>query len=169
MTDAIVYNSNTGFAKQFAYSFAVQTGLPIYSVKELKRLKRGAHIIYFSWIMASGISRLSAVKNYCIDMVCAVGMMPYSEEYIKELKDKNKTEQLYYLRGGIRLYKLSLRQRFLIGIIRKTLLRKEKKNQASAEEKEMRKWLEKGHEAIDLDSLKPLLEWYNALPKEYVC
>lgn len=169
MIDAIVYNSHTGFCKQYAYSFAVQSGLPIYALKEIKKLKKGSRIIYFSWIMASSISKLKAVRKYSVEMVCAVGMMPYSEEYMEELRMRNEVEHLYYLRGGLRLYRLSIWQRFLMRMVRKSVMHKVKKNLASAEDKELLNWLKEGHEAIDLDSLGPLLEWYNALPKEYVC
>ena len=53
MIKAIIYNTNSGFSKQYAYNFALNTGLPIYNIKDVKKkLNKGDKIIYFSWINA---------------------------------------------------------------------------------------------------------------------
>lgn len=167
MTDAIVYNSNTGFARQFAYSFAVQTGLPIYDFKDLKKLKKGSSIIYFSWIKTSKISGLDKVrKDYTVSIVGAVGMLPYTSEYIDELKEVNHLESLFYLRGGMRLYRLSITQRAGILNFKRFLTRKSKKSRLTSEEQQLLNWVSEGHENIQLDSLEPLLIWYNLYGKE---
>ena len=114
MIKAIIYNSNSGFTKQYAYHFALKCNLPIYTIKEAKKnLTKGDEIIYFSWIFANKIVKLKKVLKYKISYVACVGMSFYSEELINTLKEYNNINNLYYLQGGIRLRELKPSQRTL--------------------------------------------------------
>ncbi|MBQ3253434.1 MAG: hypothetical protein IJA65_02670 [Acholeplasmatales bacterium] len=168
MIDAIVYNSNTGFTKQYAYSFAVKIGVPIYSLKESKKLKHGSKIIFFTWIRADKLVGLKAVKKYELIKVCAVGLRSYSEELIDKLKEINNLSEIYYLKGGIRMYKLNLLYRSLINMIAKSLKKKEKKNIITQEEKDLLDSINNNFEYIDLGSLDILISWYMN-NNSYVC
>ncbi len=168
MIDAILYNSNTGFTKQYAYRFAVQTKLPIYSLKEIKKIAKGSHIIFFSWVLGSNITKLSALKDYKIEMICAVGMRMYSEDLIEELKQKNNLEHLFYLQGGLRLYKLNMLHRFMIKMVRNSLKRKKRNSQISLEEERLLVILTSGSETIDLNALDSLIEIITHLENSYI-
>lgn len=168
MIDAIVYNSNTGFTKQYAYSYAVQTKLPIYSIKELRKLKKGSNIIYFSWVLGGSIVKLDRLKKYNIEMVCAVGMSTYSTDLIESLKVKNKLDQVFYLQGGLRLPMLSMKYRMMLKLVMSQLKKKEKQNQLSLDEKEILFYMQNGRDSVDLDALEPLVSWYNSIDIEYV-
>lgn len=169
MIDAIVYNSNTGFTKQFAYAFAVKTKLPIYSIKELKNIKKGSNIIYFSWILGSSICKLNKLSDYNIAMVCAVGMSPYSIELIDNIKEINKLTEVFYLQGGLRMYKLNLMHRMMIKMVKSTFNKKLKNKEITNEEKEILDIMNNGKEDIDLDSLEPLIKWFNESNHNLVC
>ena len=38
MIKAIIYSSHQGFSKQYAYEYAIKTGIPIYSLEEAEKL-----------------------------------------------------------------------------------------------------------------------------------
>lgn len=162
MIDAIVYNSHTGFSKQYAYSLAVATKLPIYSLSEARKLKEGSHILYFSWVKNGKIQDLERVKKkFILDYVCPVGLYPYSEELVLKLKKDNDIETLFYLRGGLRYYKLNMVERVIFNDIRKDLEKKNKKVRLSNDENDMLFIVTNGYERIDLEALAPLIEWIN--------
>ena len=162
MIKAIVYNSNTGFTKQYAYSFATSTGLPIYTLKEAKKkLNKNDKIIYFSWIADDKIYKINKAKRYDIAYAAAVGMNLYSDELIELIKKRSKFENIYYLQGGIRWRMLKPSQRIMMKLILWMLKRKNKKNKLTEDEKVVLDRMNYGYETVDLDSLKFLIEWYN--------
>ncbi|MGM9969680.1 MAG: hypothetical protein ACI35S_04710 [Anaeroplasma sp.] len=169
MIQAIVYSSNTGFTKQYAYSLAVRLGLPIYNIKESKVLKDNTNIIYFSWLMGNSIVNLRKVNRFNILKYCVVGMSMYSEELIDEIKKINNLSELLYFRGGLRLYKLNLFYRAMISFVRKSLKKKSKKNQLSADEEYLLEIMINGSEYIDLNSLDILVEIIEAEKETLIC
>lgn len=169
MIDAIVYNSNTGFTKQYACEFAVKAKLPIYSIKEIKNIKKGSNIIYFSWILGSNICKLDKLSDYNINMVCAVGMAPYSIELVEDLKQKNSITNLFYLQGGLRMHKLNLMHKMMIKMVKATFNKKLKNNEITNEEKQILDIMNNGKDNIDLDSLEPLINWFNESNQDLVC
>lgn len=163
MIKAIVYDSNTGFTKQYAYFFAASTGLPIYTLKEAKKnLSKGDKIIYFSWIAADKINKINKAKRYDIAYAAAVGLNLYSEELIELIKKRSKFDKIYYLQGGIRWPMLKTGQRIMMKFILSMLKRKNKKNKLTDDEKVVLDRMNYGYETVDLDSLKFLIEWYNS-------
>lgn len=161
MIKAIIYNTNSGFSKQYAYNFALNTGLPIYNIKDVKKkLNKGDKIIYFSWINANKIVGLKKLKDYEIVYACSCGMFFYNDEIIEALKKNNNIENIYYLQGGIRWRELKFFQRLLVKMVLSDLKRKNKKNLLSDEDKIILDRLNFGYEKIDLNSLNALVEWY---------
>jgi len=162
MVKAIIYNSNSGFTKQYAYHFALKCNLPIYTIKEAKKnLTKGDEIIYFSWIFANKIVKLKKVLKYKISYVACVGMSFYSEELINTLKEYNNINNLYYLQGGIRMRELKPSQRILISMVKSSLKKKCKKKIATKEEEILLDRINNGYERIDLNALDHLIDYYN--------
>ena len=159
MIKAVVYQSHTGFSRQFAYHFAIKAGLPIYSLDEAKKLKDGINVIYFSWVKNGKIVDLAKANRFNITYVCAVGAQYYSEELVSNLKKENNIDKIYYLQGGIRYYKLNIFERQFMKSLKKSLIKESKKRKLSDLEKELLIKLEKGYEEIDLDSLNALIDW----------
>ena len=163
MVKAIVYNSHTGFSKQYAYHFAISTGLPIYDIKEAKKkLNNGDEIIYFSWLKMNKVVKLNKLKKYKIAYIAITGMSFYNEELITSIRKTNDFENIYYLQGGIRWRMLNTIERILMKMILKSLKKKNKKGSLSQEEKVLFDRLNNGYEAIDLNSLSHLIDWYNS-------
>ncbi len=159
MVKAIIYQSHTGFSRQFAYHFAIKVGVPVYSLKEAQKLKDNMPVIYFSWIKNGKIVDLKKASRFNISYVCAVGALYYSEEIVKKLKEENNIDKLYYLQGGIRYYKLNMFERHFMNSLKKSIIKKQKTTKLSDIEKELLIKLEKGYEEIDLESLNALIEW----------
>ena len=160
MVQAIVYSSNTGFSKQFAYSLAVKTNIQIFDLKEAKKkLPKGANIIYFSWVNAGKINNIKKIKDYNVIYYAVCGLSSYNEEMIKKLKEDNNVSNIYYLEGGIRYRYLNLFQRFIMNMIRKSLKKKSKKQELSSDEAILLQKLEYGYESINLDSLDILIKY----------
>ena len=169
MIEAIVYNSHTDFSKQYAYSLAVRCKLPIYSLSESRELPIGTEIIFFSWIKNGRVMELDRVKKkFNVSYVASIGLYPYSEERVQELKMENKIDNLFYLRGGLRFYKLNLMERNVFNDIRKNLERKAKKMRLSNDENDMLFICTNGLEKIDLNALDPLVEWINEEKDSFV-
>jgi hypothetical protein len=163
MIKAIIYDSNTGFTKQFAYSFAASTGLPIYTLKEAKKtLNKNDNIIFFSWIQADKIHNIKKAKRYNIAYAAAVGLRLYNEELVELIKKNSKVNNVYYLEGGIRWRMLGPFQRLMMKMILAMLKSKKKKNKATPDDIELINRLNLGYENINLDSLNILIEWYNS-------
>ena len=160
MVEAIVYNSHQGFSKQYAYSLAVLTKLPIYSLSESRELKEGSHIVYISWVKNGMIQELKRVKKkFIIEYMCPVGIYPYSTEMVEKLKTDNEIENIFYLRGGLRYSRQNMIERTIFNDIRKSLEKKSKKQRLSIDENDMLFITTNGYETIDLDSLKPLVDY----------
>ena len=143
MIKAVVYQSHTGFSRQFAYHFAIKAGLPIYSLDEAKKLKDGINVIYFSWVKNGKIVDLAKANRFNITYV----------------KKENNIDKIYYLQDGIRYYRLNIFERQFMKSLKKSLIKESKKRKLSDLEKELLIKLEKGYEEIDLDSLNALIEW----------
>ena len=164
MIKAIIYNSNTGFTKQYAYHFALNTGLPIYNIKEdKKKLNKDDEVIYFSWINANKITKLKKLKKYNIAYIGVVGMSFYSEELMESLKKDNNINNIYYLQGGIRWRYLNTFQRIIMKIVLSGYKKKHKKGLLNPEEEMIYERINMGYENVDLNSLNHLIEWYKDL------
>jgi hypothetical protein len=106
---AIVYQSNTGHTLAYAKLLSEEVKLPYYTIKEAKeKISEQDEIIFLGWICASKIQGLKKVKKYQLKCIGAVGSYPNEKEYIESLKKANGvTDNLFYLRGGIDLQKLT--------------------------------------------------------------
>lgn len=163
MIKAIIYNSHTGFSKQYAYHYAVSTGLPIYNIKEAKKkLNKNDEIIYFSWLNSNKIVKLNKLKKYSIAYIAVCGMSFYSEELIDNIRKTNKFDNIYYLQGGIRWRMLNTFERIIMKFILRSLKRKNKKGLLDKDQRVYLDRLNNGYENVDLNSLNHLIMWYNS-------
>lgn len=159
MIKAIIYSSHQGFSKQYAYEYAIKTGIPIYSLEEAKKLVDGTSVIFFSWIKNGQIFDIEKSKRFNVKYYAVTGLTRYSPDYIDKLKKDNDVTNIYYLHGGIRYYKLSFFEKHTMKSFKKSILKKEKKHRLSDDEKELLYKLENGYEKIDLDALNALIDF----------
>ncbi|MDE6242355.1 MAG: hypothetical protein K2M08_08070 [Anaeroplasmataceae bacterium] len=123
MVDAIVYTSKCGHTYVYAKALAEVLNIPFYPIKEAKKkLPKETSIIYMSWVKENKIVKYNSVLRFHIDCVCAVGILPATEERLGVVIDTNQLyAKLFYLPGGIRKKRLSLFQRITLKSIESDL------------------------------------------------
>lgn len=162
MIKAIIYESKTGHTEQYAKLLGNKLDLPYYTIKQAKnKLKTNDDIIFLSWIFASKISKLSTIKKKFNIICCGgVGMTPYSDDYVLELKKNNVIDNLFYLPGGIDLEKVKGIKKKMLQMVQKSLEQENKEKN-----KEMIKIFKEGINMVSLDYLKDLI---NYIKKELI-
>lgn len=163
--DAIIYTSNTGSTEQYAKLLAHETGLLAYSLTEAqKRVAVGAEIIYFGWIMASGIKGYKdAAKRYQVRAVCAVGMGQTGTQ-TKGIREKNGISSfipLFTLQGNFNVNKLHGIYKAMMNIMVKTAGKAlAEKTDRTPEEDDMLDMMLHGGERVRLENLMDVLNWF---------
>lgn len=163
--DAIVYTSNTGSAKQYAIWMAEKTGLSVYSLAEAKqRLTKGTTIVYFGWVMASGVKGYSdAAKRYRVQALCAVGMgqTGTQEGVIREKNVIAPEIPVFTLQGNFNVKKLRGMYRLLMELMVKTVGKAlANKQDRTEEENDMLDMMLHGGERVKRENLAAVFTWY---------
>lgn len=130
---AIIYESNSGFTKQYADILAEKLNKPCYSSKEaVRKVKKGAEIIFLGWVFANQICGFKkAARRWNVKAVGAVGLYPELEANIRTLEGKNKPScPLFYLRGGLDYSRLKGIKKKLIQVVRDNVARENKPENA---------------------------------------
>ena len=139
MKQIVVYESKTGFTKQYAQWISQELACECISRKEAERadLNNYDRVIYGGWLMAGRVCGLDKMKKqYAGKMtVYAVGMMPVDEEAIKRLISDNQLldTPFFYYQGGYRPEKLNFAQKMIMNTIKKSIEKKAEKTAADLE------------------------------------
>lgn len=130
MAKIILYKSNTGHTKKYAEMLGKRLNIDVYSVdsKDIK-IDNNDEIIYMGWIFADSISGYKRVKDkYNITFVIAVGMNNKSDENSAKIVEVNKIEVPFdYLQGGVDFKKLKGVKKFILNIVAKSIIKKNRK------------------------------------------
>ena len=164
MIRAIVYNSNSGFTRQYAEILSKKIGLPMYSLKEAKKtLDKQDEIIFMSWIMAGSIVKIKKASKYSIKAIVAVGMT-YDEKQEKELTEKMaiyNPELLINVQGGFDMDRLKGIYKFMMGSLRSVMLKGlTKKENKTEQDEQLLLMMTKGASFVNEENLKRVIEWY---------
>lgn len=137
----ILYESETGFTRQYALLLAGRLGITACERKKtFRRVKRGESVIYMGWIMAGRIKGLAAARRrYDVRIVCAVGMgFPHEEITRKLISDNNLISiPTFYLQGGCAPKKLGVFKRNMLGLVSDSLERRQDRTPEQAAVLEM--------------------------------
>lgn len=139
MSKAIVlYQSKYGAAKKYAFWLAEELGCDLLETKQamILTLEKYDLIIFGGGIYASGIAGISYLKKHYDRLkekkilIFAVGASPYNEKAIEELKKRNLPEvlgqiPLFYCRGAWRESAMTLQDRLLCRMLKKTVAKKD--------------------------------------------
>lgn len=161
MKRIVIFKSSTGFTKRYADWIAEEIGCEAVSIENINKIKIDDYdtIIYGGWIMGSMISGLNKIKkaNPKELVIFASGITPPSKKYEKALKEQNHIEQnkFYYFEGGLELTKLSWLKRKMLGMVRKSLSKKEDKTEQDAY---MEKMLGESFDNTDKKSVQRLID-----------
>lgn len=137
MRAVVIYNSKTGFTKQYAQWISAEVKCDCISLEEVGRisLKDYDTVVFGSWFHAGRIQKLGWLfdrqkedmsKNY---IVFAVGASPADNSDVKTAMEnnipKNSVIKSFYLPGGLNYDKLGITARIMLKIY-STMLKKSK-------------------------------------------
>lgn len=170
MSGIIVYKSKYGASKKYAEWLSEETGFHSVSVKEVKadELASCDTIIVGGGIYASGFAftpflkkNIAKIKGKKI-IAYACGASPYVKEFIDEVIARNMKDDLagipvYYCRGTYDLKSMSLADRTLCKMLRKSVAKKDPKDRAVWEDALMEGDEHNGRDWTDKSYLEPVL------------
>lgn len=130
MKTIVIYESQTGFTRQYAEWIAEELTCTSKSLKEVKAAELSAYdrIIFGGWIMGGRIAGYRKVlKLGSLTAVFAVGASLIDEATTKNIQTANQLGSMpfYYMQGGIHFDSLSFFKRNLLKAIQKSLVKKD--------------------------------------------
>lgn len=155
----IVYESNTGFTKQYAEVLSEAVGLPaLPMVQAVSKVPRGTGIFFMGWVCGGKITGLPvASKRFIVEGAAAVGIVYPHPDVITELSKMNKLScPLFYLQGGVEPKKLGYFKRKILSMIAQNLERQENKTAAVWD---LAETLRIGGSYVSGANLEPVVSW----------
>lgn len=154
--NSIIYESNTGFTKQYAMMLQEKLHIPAYERKAKHAFKEP--IIYMGWTFAGKIVGLRAArKKYKIFCVIGVGMGDPTEDYRVEIQKANQIEEpFFYLQGGLAPQKLKGIKKWIINMIGKMTIKENKPGN-----ERVIQLFQEGGSYVDEKALLPILSFIN--------
>ncbi len=162
----IVYQSSTGFTKQYAQWIGEALSCDVKDIKEVTPEKIGEYdrIIYGGWIMGNNVAGLEKIKrmNPQSIVVFAVGATPDGEEIRSAIKAQNHIEStpFFYMEGGMRFERLNLLVRAMLKVVMKSVKKKQSK---TAQDEFMEKNLGSSFDNSDKKYIEPLVTYIKGL------
>lgn len=136
MKTIVIYQSSTGFTKQYAEWIATDLQCKAVSIKEAseKIVREYDQVIFGGWSMANMVNGLDKIrkmnpKNLVIFMV---GATPESVLDMPAIREVNHiaNEPFFYMTGGMRFDKLNFVVRGMLKVMGKSVAKKENKTPA---------------------------------------
>ncbi|MDD7641157.1 MAG: flavodoxin domain-containing protein [bacterium] len=173
MKTMIIYNSQTGFTAQYAQWIADATGADRMELKEakkkdLKYFDSYDKIVYGAWVMGGTVSKLQWFEQYLNAWkrkhlaVFAVGASPEDSETVAEFLKKTFTGEQwkgvahFYCQGGLNYEHMSMPNKMLMKMLKKTL---DGKKDKTPQEEEMAKMIGSSYDISDRKYAEPVIEW----------
>ena len=158
---AVVYTSNTGHTRQYAFLLGEETGLPVCSLEEASsRLSGGSPVIYLGWLHASHVKGYSkAAKRFALCAVCGVGLCDTGTltDQVRKATSIPEGIPLFTLQGGIDRSRLKGMDKLMISMLTKGLASQKHR---SAQDERMLELLSKDENYVSPENLAGLLQWY---------
>ena len=165
--NAIVYQSNTGYTRQYALMLGKMTGLAVYALEEaLEKLPSGQNVLYMGWLMAGKVQGYAkAVRRYTIAAVCGVGMGATGSQ-MQDLRKANAISAsvpVFTLQGGFDITKLRGIYKLMMTIMIKTAGKglSEKKDRTPDEDAMLELMLH-GGSRVSEENLSDVVAWYRS-------
>lgn len=133
MNTIVVYQSSTGFTKQYALWLAEELSCRAVSLKEASdtEIEDAKLVIFGGWVMGGMISGLDKIRkmNPRKLIVFAVGSTPEEMVDIDLMKEQNHLEEtlFFYMTGGFHFEKLNVMVRVMLKMLKKSAAKKENK------------------------------------------
>ena len=160
----IVYQSHTGFTKEYAQMLGKAEKMKTYTLAEAERqLLSDAQVFYMGPLTAGHIGGLDrSMKRRKIQGVCGVGMSQPGEGTMASLRRSNYVGDapLFYLQGGWAPKKVGWLQRRMVGMATRGLRQSlQQKRERTPQEQRQLDLLLRGGSCVAFRNLTPLLEW----------
>jgi len=158
----IVYQSNTGFTKQYAELLARAEKLKAYPMEEAD-FPHDTEVFYMGPLMAGHITGVDkAIKQFSVVGVCGVGMSPPGRDILNTLSKANSVPNapIFYLQGGWDPKKVSWFKRQAVNMVTKSLKEKlqAKKDRTRVEQANL-DMLTKGGSFVAYENLATIRAW----------
>ncbi len=163
--DYIVYESNTGFTKQYAEMLGTAVNLPALPLtRAVKDVPKGSDIFFLGWICGGKISGLQvASKRFVLEGVAAVGILYPHEGLLGELLKENRVPcPFFYLQGGVDTKRLSYFKRKLLSMIARNIEMHQARTQADWD---LVDTLRIGGSYVSEKNLEPIVNWISSVRK----
>jgi len=165
----IVYQSNTGFTKQYAEMLARAEKLKVYPMEEAQ-LPQDTEVFYMGPLMAGRVTGADkAIKQFTVIGVCGVGMSPPGRDILNTLSKANviPNAPIFYLQGGWAPEKVGWFKRRAVNMVTKSLREKllAKKDRTRTEQANLDMLL-KGGSFVAYENLSTIRNWmHETFPK----
>lgn len=162
MRSLVIYESNTGFTKQYAQWIAQALRCECAALKTVspQRLTGVDSVIFGGWIMGNTIMGLDRVRKLAVQpaAVFAVGCSQSRDEVVEAIRTQNQLGDtpLFYMEGGFRFEELGFVQRTMLKMVKKAAAKKE---HPSAQDREMAEVLGTSFDHSDQSAIRPLVEF----------
>lgn len=135
MSTVVIYQSSTGFTKQYAEWIAGGLACRAVSIKEVAAadLAEKDTVIFGGWIMGNAIMGYDKMKQMGAKrlVVFAVGASPDSKEAREKIVAANNLKEtpFFYMPGGMQFDKLNFFVRFMLKQMKKSISKKSEKSE----------------------------------------
>ena len=162
----IVYQSNTGFTKQYAEMLARAEKLKLYALDEAG-LPQDTEVFYMAPLMAGHITGVEkAVKQFRVVGVCGVGMSPPGRDILNTLSKANSIPNapIFYLQGGWAPKQVGWVKRQAVNMVTRSFRQAlEAKTKRTAYEQANLDMLRKGGSMVAYENLSTIRDWMKEL------
>ena len=161
----IVYQSQTGFTKQYADMLGESEHLPVYSLSEAEqKLSPGTPVFFLGPLAAGHIQGLKrARKRFSLQGVCGVGMSLPSPELPEQLRQTHQLGKLpvFYLQGGWAPGKVNPVTRAMVNLVTRSTRKalQDKGETRTSQEEAMLDMLLHGGSQVSWDHLALIQIW----------
>ena len=158
----IVYQSNTGFTKQYAEMLAKAEKLKVYPLEEAQ-LPQDTEVFYMGPLMAGHITGVEkALKQFSVVGACGVGMSPPGRDILNTISKANSVPNapIFYLQGGWAPKQVSWVKRQAVNMVTKSLRAQlQAKDKRTRYEQENLDMLLKGGSFVAYENLGTIRTW----------
>lgn len=167
----VLYKSKYGSTKKYVQWLQEETGCDVFPAEEYKNGDFSGYstVIFAGGIYAGGIAGLSVLKKNLRSLsgkyvaVLAVGASPFDQKAFDQVKAQNMRGlpegiPVFYARGAYDEKKMSLKDRTLCRMLKKTLAGKEL-SQLEPWQQALMEAGDEGHDWTDSKELVPLLKY----------
>lgn len=166
MKKLVVYQSSTGFTKQYAQWIAEDLQCEAKDVKNVNQseIAKVDVVIFGGWIMGGMISGLDKVRNMKPNKLVAfaVGSGPEELTDLENIKQVNHldNEPIFYMTGGFRFKQLNFMKKLILKMIKKSVVKKENK---TPQDQFMAEALGTSFDHSDRAFINPLVDYVKTL------